>query len=100
MTRNLEAARAATAESSLRDGALAVRLGGWLDGQTLAPLWSRTVSSISSAGIQRLEVDASAVEYCDGAGIALIVELRRQSVERKISVEVRGLKPRVPGVAR
>lgn len=92
MTRNLEAARAATAESSLRDGALAVRLGGWLDAQTLAPLWSRTVSSISQADLRRLEVDASAVDYCDGAGIALIVELRRQALAKKMSVEVRGLK--------
>lgn len=93
MTSKEEAAKAATAETSLRDGTLAVRLGGWLDAQTLAPLWARTVRSVSEPALRRLEVDASAVDYCDGAGIALIVELRRQAGERKLPVEVRGLKP-------
>ena len=93
MTSKVEAAKAATAETSLRDGTLAVRLGGWLDAQTLAPLWARTVRSVSQPDLRRLEVDASAVDYCDGAGIALIVELRRRSVGRKLPVEVRGLKP-------
>ncbi|MBK7999286.1 MAG: MlaE family lipid ABC transporter permease subunit [Verrucomicrobia bacterium] len=93
MTSKVEAAKAATAEISLRDGTLAVRLGGWLDAQTLAPLWVRTVRSVSEPALRRLEVDASAVDYCDGAGIALIVELRRQAVERKLAVDVRGLKP-------
>lgn len=92
MTSKVEAAKAATAETALRDGTLAVRLGGWLDAQTLAPLWARTVRSVSEPALRRLEVDASAVDYCDGAGIALIVELRRQAAERQRPVEVRGLK--------
>lgn len=88
-----ESTRAAATESSLSGGSLSLRLSGWLDAHTIGPLWTKVIREISWDGAERMEVDASAVDYCDGAGIALIVELRRQAIERKLSVEVRGLKP-------
>ncbi len=93
MTSKLEATRAAAAESLLRDGALLFRLSGWLDAHTIGAIWNRCVREISQQRPQQVEVDASAVDYCDGAGIALIVELRRSATALKLPFAVHGLKP-------
>lgn len=88
----LQTTRTASAESSLHDGVLTLRLAGWLDAHTVSGLWEKNLKDISRQKPRQLVVDATGIDYCDGAGIAMLVELRRAAGESKLPVEVRGLK--------
>src|SRR5579859_7625465 len=71
--------------------ALLFVLRGRLDCQTTGALWRQAFETLDASPSRRLRVlDAAAVEYCDGAGIGLLVELRRRS---GTEVEIRGLAP-------
>jgi phospholipid/cholesterol/gamma-HCH transport system permease protein len=61
---------------------------GRLDAEGVAGVWERALSAAGKGG--RILVDASGVEYCDGAGIALLWELQRRGAG-----EISGLKPEV-----
>ena len=87
-----EATRTVTAESSLLEGALTLRLAGWMDAHTVSGIWEKNLQELSRQKPKQLIVDAAGVDYCDGAGIAMIVALRCAAGELKLPVEVRGLK--------
>jgi len=81
----------ALAIRDLPDGRRLLALSGRLDSATLPAVWEsarRAVREVPSRGIV---VDAAAVDYCDGAGVALFVELLRHPRDGK--VEVVNLKP-------
>ncbi len=82
---------AALAISDSADGARVLALSGRLDAAALTELWSRLRGAAAEAGSRRIVVDASEVDYCDGAGAALLVELLRES--RTPPIEVRHLRP-------
>lgn len=68
-------------------GTRTVALAGRLDAEAVASLWPRARDVASASG--PLVIDARRVEYCDVAGIALLVELMRSRAGAK--VDVRGL---------
>jgi phospholipid/cholesterol/gamma-HCH transport system permease protein len=74
------------------EGARTLALAGRLDASTIRDLWREAKSALAQAAGRRIVVDAQNVEYCDGAGIALLVDLLRQRA--KGEVEIRNLKPR------
>jgi phospholipid/cholesterol/gamma-HCH transport system permease protein len=51
---------------------------GRLDAAGTAAVWEPAMEALERAGSGLSRVDASALEYCDGAGIALIAELRKR----------------------
>ena len=59
---------------------------GRLDATSVAAVWRQALDAVQQSG--PISIDASEVEYCDGAGIALLWELQRRGVE-----EISGLKP-------
>jgi phospholipid/cholesterol/gamma-HCH transport system permease protein len=61
---------------------------GRLDAEGVAPAWEKALSAIGQGG--QISIDASEVEYCDGAGIALLWELQRRGAG-----EISGLKPEI-----
>jgi phospholipid/cholesterol/gamma-HCH transport system permease protein len=88
--------RPKTADASIRreeaaDGALRLVLRGRLDADTTGRLWRRAVALLDEAAPGRAVVDASGVDYCDGAGIALLLELRRRQEARGGELSVEGL---------
>jgi phospholipid/cholesterol/gamma-HCH transport system permease protein len=74
------------------DGARVLALAGRLDASTIRGPWRDARAALAQAAGKRIVVDAKDVDYCDGAGIALLVDLIRQRA--KGEVEVRNLKPR------
>ena len=58
-------------------GALTLRLSGWLDAHTITGIWTESRQVLERVGIQRIEIDASKITYCDGAGVAMLVDLQR-----------------------
>ena len=72
-------------------GRRVVTLAGRLDAATLPTLWPEARAALAGAPAGPIVVDAAAVDYCDGAGVALFVDMLRSS--RGSSVEIANLKP-------
>ena len=64
---------AALAIRDLPDGRRVVALDGRLDAGTVRSLWGEAHRALADAAGKPVTVDASAVEYCDNAGVALLV---------------------------
>jgi len=73
------------------DGRRILALTGRLDAVTLPAIWATVRRAVADVPARPVVVDAAAVEYCDGAGAALFVELLRHPREGKL--EVINLKP-------
>jgi phospholipid/cholesterol/gamma-HCH transport system permease protein len=89
------AATAATVEPGPPEGNAAVlRLSGRLDVYSVAAIWDAALAALTAHPRAPLIIDARNVEYCDGAGIALLVELLRRPRPIEAAVSVRGLQER------
>jgi len=75
-----------------RDGLFKLVLSGRLDSTTTGQVWSGATDSLRRSRAPRVEVDASGIDYCDGAGIALFVQLRRLQKNSGGSFQITGLR--------
>jgi phospholipid/cholesterol/gamma-HCH transport system permease protein len=75
------------------DGSLILALAGRLDAYSIAQVWAQARAALDAAPTRRISVDASAVDYCDGGGQAMLVDLLRQPRAADAAVSVRGLRP-------
>jgi len=89
---------AALAISDTPDGRRVLAVSGRLDATTLPELWERVKQAVAEAPARPIVVDAAGVEYCDGAGAALFVNVLR--VPREAGIEVANLKPPYDGLLR
>jgi phospholipid/cholesterol/gamma-HCH transport system permease protein len=76
-----------------RNGQARLVLKGRLDKDTAALIWRQSTQSLRQAGPSLLIVQAGDVEYCDAAGIALLVEYKRIQERNKGRIEIEGLRP-------
>jgi len=76
-----------------RDGLLRLIFTGRLDSSTTGTVWRRATAAVSRAKPQSVIVDASGIDYCDGAGIALLVHLRLLQSRLGGSLQIDGLRP-------
>jgi len=89
------AVTAASIEPGPSEGHAAVlRLRGRLDVYSVAHIWDAAVKALEAQPRAPVIIDASEVEYSDGAGIALLVELLRHPRPAGAEVSVRGLQDR------
>jgi phospholipid/cholesterol/gamma-HCH transport system permease protein len=70
-----------------------VRLAGRLDAYSIAGVWPGARAALEAAPNAPVSVETSGVDYCDGGGIAMLVDLLRQPRKPEASVSVVGLKP-------
>ncbi len=82
---------AALAISEAADGRRVLALSGRLDASTIRGVWADGRKAIAEATGRRVVVDASSVDYCDGAGVAMLVNLMQQAGPGNLQVE--NLKP-------
>lgn len=82
---------AALAISDTADGRRVLALSGRLDATTIRRVWAEGRQAIAAVPGQRVVVDASNVDYCDGAGMALLVDLIAQ--RKAGDVQVANLAP-------
>jgi len=82
---------AVLAISDASDGGRVLALSGRLDSESVTTIWESVRRAVAEASSRRVIVDASGVDYCDGAGIALFVDLLRHP--REPQVEIAHLKP-------
>jgi phospholipid/cholesterol/gamma-HCH transport system permease protein len=74
-------------------GVRELRLAGRLDAYSVAGVWGQARAALAQAPASRIVVDASRVDYCDGGGVAMLVDLLRQERPAAAGVSVRGLHP-------
>ena len=85
-------ATAQLAVTDAADGRRILALAGRLDADTLPSVWETARRALADVPAARpVVVDATAVDYCDGAGAALFVDLLRHP--REGTLEVVNLKP-------
>ena len=70
-----------------------LRLAGRLDAYSIAGVWPDARAALDTAPGKAVVIDASRVDYCDGGGIAMLVDLLRQPRGPGAQVSVVGLKP-------
>lgn len=75
------------------DGLFKLIIAGRLDSTTTGGIWTRATAAVRGAKAGTVEVDASGVDYCDGAGVALFVQLRRLQSTAGGSLQINGLRP-------
>jgi phospholipid/cholesterol/gamma-HCH transport system permease protein len=69
-------------------------LSGHLDAHSIAGVWGEARTALAQFPRDPVVVDAGLVNYCDGAGIALLVDLLRQPRQAGAQVRVEHLDPR------
>jgi len=79
--------------SSTDTGELILRFGGRLDVSAAADFWPKVVRAIDEARPTCVAIEASEVDYCDGAGLGLFLEAHRRGAQACGDVRVRGLRP-------
>lgn len=72
---------------------LILSITGPLDSSTTGAAWRLAMSALQRQSPPRLIVDAARLTYCDGAGAALLLELRRLQSRRRGTCELRSLDP-------
>jgi len=77
------------------DGATRLTLRGRLDADSTARIWSPLMGAVRRTAGRRLVVEASGVEYCDGAGAGLLLEMTRRQVLSHGGIELRGLRDEI-----
>ncbi len=75
------------------DGRRVVVLSGRLDATSVPPLWDSAHRALTEAANRPVAIDTAAVDYCDGAGMALLVDLVAHP--RGAPVELTGMQPAV-----
>ncbi|MDR4506650.1 MAG: MlaE family lipid ABC transporter permease subunit [Candidatus Brocadiaceae bacterium] len=73
-------------------GMLTITIAGRLDSATTGAVWRESTEALGKTPTRKLLVDASGIEYCDGSGIGLLVELRRRQESTGGEMELRGLR--------
>jgi phospholipid/cholesterol/gamma-HCH transport system permease protein len=73
------------------DGYARIILNGRLDAQTTVACWNQLEQDLRGAKISTLEVDASGLQLCGGAGLALLRYINMGKMTPKANVSVIGL---------
>jgi phospholipid/cholesterol/gamma-HCH transport system permease protein len=71
--------------------ALKIIFSGRLDTDNVANLWNQCITTIAQNSPQSLTLDFKGIDYCDGAGIALIQELRKRQTSRNLNCSIDNL---------
>ena len=78
-------------EITVAGDAVRLALSGRLDAAGVVPIWPQARAALAEHGSLPLRVEAAGVTYCDGAGLAFLVDLLRQERSPAATVTVAGL---------
>lgn len=72
-------------------GKLKLSIQGRLDADSVSQIWSEAIKKLSDTKPSLLEVDAAGIEYCDGAGAALLLQLKQRQEKENRQFSIKGL---------
>lgn len=90
--RSAETAQDVLHAQSIDEG-LVFSIIGPLDSNTTGLAWRTALRVLQQVNPRRLIVDAAQLTYCDGAGAALLLELRRRQQSRRGTYDIQSLDP-------
>jgi len=70
-----------------------LRFSGRLDAYSIATVWHDALAALAAAPERAIVIEASGVDYCDGAGIAMLIDLLRQPRAADARTSISGLRP-------
>jgi phospholipid/cholesterol/gamma-HCH transport system permease protein len=70
-----------------------LRFSGRLDAYSIANVWHAALAALAAAPERAIVIEASGVDYCDGAGIAMLIDLLRQPRAANAPTSISGLRP-------
>jgi len=73
-------------------GLLTLTIEGRLDSTTTGRIWREAIEALEQVSPTRVVINSSGIDYCDGSGIGLLVELRRRQQRAGGEMEIRGLR--------
>ncbi len=76
---------------TIEGDALKLVINGRLDSSSTGKIWREALLSIDKSSPKRLVVDASGLNYCDGAGIGFLFNLQLKQAQRGGGLEIEGL---------
>lgn len=82
----------ATCSGGFTGRQLKLALTGHLNAAAVSSLWPDIHRQLSQKGIESIRVDGAGIEYCDGAGIGLLVYIRLAARRLNAALEFQGLK--------
>ena len=77
---------------TLAGGVVRLIITGRLDAERVGSLWTQVVDTVVGSKPPRVEVDAHDMESCDGAGIALLQELKARQENARSEFRIEGLR--------
>ena len=75
-----------------KDGVLTIVISGRLDSTSTSSIWQNAVGALDLASSKIVVVDASRIDYCDGAGMGLLMELHRHQRKAGGELKINGLR--------
>ncbi len=75
-----------------QEGSLRLLLRGRLDSNSTADLWREAMEALEQVQPAQLVIDATDVEYCDGAGAGLLIGLGFHQKQANGTFEIQGLR--------
>ena len=67
-------------------------ISGKLDAESTSRLWTQALGKVAETEPQMLVVDAAGVDYCDGAGMALLLQLKAAQQRNTGQIQIEGLR--------
>ncbi|MHC4187543.1 MAG: MlaE family lipid ABC transporter permease subunit [Planctomycetota bacterium] len=80
-------------EYNTEEGNLRLVIEGRLDAETVSKVWPEALRKLSSSKPSIMEIDAAGVEYCDGSGAALFLNLKKKQEKENRQLLIKGLRP-------
>ncbi|MGB7293484.1 MAG: ABC transporter permease [Thermodesulfobacteriota bacterium] len=75
----------------IEEGSLKLVINGRLDSSSTGKIWREALLSIDKSLPERVIVDASGIDYCDGTGIGFLFNLQLKQAQRGGMFEIQGL---------
>lgn len=69
-------------------GQLTLGIDGHLDSTTTGEVWRKAVEILEQTSPADIAVDATGIDYCDGSGIGMLVDLGRRQKQAGGSIEI------------
>ena len=74
---------------------LEIGIEGRLDSFTTSSIWRKASDTVAAAKTSTVLLNASNIDYCDGSGVALLIQMRQQQLRSGGRFEIRGLQPEI-----
>ncbi|KHE90464.1 MAG: MlaE family lipid ABC transporter permease subunit [Candidatus Scalindua rubra] len=75
-----------------QDGILTMVISGRLDSTSTGSIWQGVIDALERTSSKKVIIDTSEIDYCDGVGIGLLVDIQRRQKKRGSELEISGLR--------